>query len=587
MRKLFGRRKDYSDKEYDEWYEGLEEDDEIDDENDEDDEEEIDEDDGEETDEDEDDVEEDEEEDDKDDEDGEDGEDDEIDEEADDEEEDGEDDEDDEEDEEEDGEEDEDDDEDSEDDEDEDEDSEDEDEDDEDEDEDDEIDDEEDDEDDGEDDEDDEETEEDRREYRRRRRIRNQIIAYSVVGIFVIALVAAGIFVGHRVSTSAQEKRQAEEIAQQLAEQEQAQQDIVIEAPPEIEEETPDEQLDEIVNSCISEMPLEDKVAGLFIITPEALTGVGTVTQAGEGTQAALNEYAVGGLIYFSKNIVDKEQLTAMLSNTGPKSKYPIFLAVDEEGGEVSRVANSDVEVIQVDDMATIGAGGDTTAAYEAGVTIGSYLKELGFNLDFAPVADVTSDNDVLGNRSFGSDAALVSDMVANVAEGLEGTGVSACMKHFPGIGSAEEDTHDGRAEITKTLDEMRASDFLPFEAGIEVGVDFIMVSHAVASGIDAEGKPSSLSESVITNVLRGELGYNGIVITDALNMGAVTEYYTSEEAAVMAIEAGADMLLMPEDFEAAYNAVLSAVQNGTISEERINESLRRIYRVKYADKLQ
>lgn len=432
-----------------------------------------------------------------------------------------------------------------------------------------------------------EDDEEDRREYRRKRRIRNQIIAYGVVGLLAAILVGIGIFVGHHISVSVKEKRLAQEQAEQLVQQQEPE-DLVIEAPPVIEEVTYDEQLEEIVNSCISEMPLEDKVAGLFIVTPESLTGVGTVTQAGEGTQNALNEYAVGGFIYFSKNIIDKEQLIEMLSNTTPKSKYPIFLAVDEEGGEVSRVASSDIEVIQVDDMATIGSNGDTTAAYEAGVTIGSYLNELGFNLNFAPVADIASaDSAVLGNRSFGDDATIVADMTGNIIEGMEGTGISACMKHFPGIGSTDGDTHDGRVEITKSLDEMRTSDFLPFEAGIESGVDCIMVSHAIATGIDTEGLPSSLSEQVITTVLRGELGYDGVVITDALNMGAITEYYTSEEAAVMAIEAGADMLLMPEDFEAAYNAVLTAVQDGTISEERINESLRRIYRIKYADKLE
>lgn len=451
----------------------------------------------------------------------------------------------------------------------------------------DEVDDEEDDEEEIEDDEDEDE-EEDRRAYRHRRRVRNQIIVYSVVGICVAILVGAGIFVGHRISSSLKEKRFEQEQAEMLQQQEQEQENLVIEAPPAIEEATHDEQLEEIVNSCISEMPLEDKVAGLFMVTPETLTGVGTVTQAGEGTQKALNEYAVGGFIYFDKNIKDKEQLTEMLSNTTPKSKYPIFLAVDEEGGEVSRVANSSIEVIQVDDMAAIGANGDATAAYEAGVTIGSYLSELGFNLDFAPVADVApGDSAVLGNRSFGTDAAVVADMTGNIIEGLEGTGISACMKHFPGLGSTTEDTHEGRVEITKSLDEMRSSDFLPFEKGIEAGVDCIMVSHAVATAIDAEGLPSSLSEAVITNVLRGELGYDGIVITDALDMSAVTEYYTSEEAAVMAIEAGADILLMPEDFEAAYHALLAAVQDGKISEERINESLRRIYRVKYADKLE
>jgi beta-N-acetylhexosaminidase len=302
-----------------------------------------------------------------------------------------------------------------------------------------------------------------------------------------------------------------------------------------------------------------------------------------------LNEYAVGGLIYFSQNILDRDQITEMLSNTTSMSKYPIFLAVDEEGGSVSRVANSDIDVIQVDDMATIGATEDTTQAYEAGVTIGAYLSEIGFNVDFAPVSDVVSEDgsSALQDRSFGSDAQLVSDMVSNVVDGIEGTGVSSCLKHFPGIGSASEDTHDGRVEIDKTLDEMRQTDFLPFQAGIDAGADFVMVSHATASQIDEDGLPSSLSSTIMTDILRDELNFEGVIITDALNMSAITDYYTSAEAAVKAIQAGADMLLMPEDFKEAYDAVLAAVQDGTISEDRIDDSLRRIYRIKYADKLE
>ncbi len=438
-------------------------------------------------------------------------------------------------------------------------------------------------------DEDEEESEEDRRAYRHRRRIRNQIIAYAVVLVIVGALAAGVVVVGKNISNSVKEKRQAEELVkQQEEEQAQEAQNIVIEEPEEIP--VPEEEVDylgEIVESYISEMPIEDKVAGLFVVRPEAITGVGTVTQAGEGTQSALDKYAVGGLVYFSQNIIDKEQLSGMLSGTVPKSRYPIFLAVDEEGGEISRVANSTIEVTKTDDLATIGASGDTAKAYESGATIGNYLKELGFNVDFAPVADLSVEGGILGDRTFGSDAGMVSGMVSSMVGGIEEAGVSACLKHFPGVGDAGEDTHDGRVEITKSLEEMRTSNFIPFKAGIDAGVDFVMVSHVTATSLDGDGNPCSLSSAVITDILRNELGFEGIVITDALDMTAITDYYTSEDAAVMAIKAGADMLLMPEDFEAAYAAVLAAVQDGTISEERINESLRRIYRVKCADKLE
>ncbi len=447
------------------------------------------------------------------------------------------------------------------------------------------------DEDDSEEDEDDEEEdEEDRRAYRRRRRIRNQIIAYAVVFVLLAALIAGGVVIGIGVAGKLREKRQAaeeEKLQEQLAAEQEAEaaHDVAIGAPEEMEE--PEEDyMGELVDAILSEMPLEDKVAGMFIVTPEALTGYSTVTQAGDVTQEALNKYAVGGLIYFAKNIEDEEQLKALLSGTESMSRYPIFLGVDEEGGTVSRVAGSGIGVIQVGDMAAIGESGDTSQAYEAGLTIGAYLKDMGFNLDFAPVADVAAAGEgELGDRVFGSDPALVSEMVANLVDGLEGTGVSSCLKHFPGIGDVEGDTHDGKVETAKTLDEMRASDFPTFQAGIDAGADFVMVSHVTAGAVDEASVPCSMSETIM-NVLRDELGFEGVIITDALDMGAITEYYTSGEAAVQAIAAGADMLLMPENFQEAYEGVLAAVKDGTIPEERINESLERIYRIKCADKL-
>ncbi len=443
-----------------------------------------------------------------------------------------------------------------------------------------------------EDDEDEDYDEEaERRAYRHRRRVRNQIIVYMVIFFLVVAVAGGGFAIGRKVFSVVQQKRQEaekEKAEKEAAEEEPPEEEMVIDTPEPAEEEPEEEEdlLGGLAESYYSEMPIETKVAGLFMVTPESITGVKTATKAGDGTQEALNQYAVGGLIYFGQNILDKEQITTMLSSTASKSSYPIFLAVDEEGGDVSRVANSKVEVTKVDDMAAIGAGGDASKAAEAGATIGSYLKEIGFNVDFAPVADVAVEGSALGNRSFGSDPQMVGEMVAGAVGGIEGAGVSACLKHFPGLGSTTEDTHDGRVEITKSLEEMRASDFVPFRAGIEAGADFVMVSHVAAPALDEDNVPSSLSKKVITDVLRGELGFEGVVITDALDMTAITEYYPPEEAAVMALEAGADMLLMPEDFEKAYNAVLAAVQDGTISEERIDESLDRIYRVKCAGKL-
>ena len=208
--------------------------------------------------------------------------------------------------------------------------------------------------------------------------------------------------------------------------------------------------------------------------------------------------------------------------------------------------------------------------------------------MNFAPVADINVvENSFIKDRAYGSDPAQVGTMVAANVEGMQETGVSACLKHFPGIGSTSEDTHAGMAGSERTVEEFNQAEFTVFQSGIDAGAQMVMVSHLSVPGITGDNTPSSLSAIVITDILRGQLGYNGIVITDAMDMAAVTAYYTSDQAAVMALSAGADMILMPEDFEAAYNGVLEAVNNGTLTEERIDESLRRIFRVKYKDKVE
>lgn len=428
-----------------------------------------------------------------------------------------------------------------------------------------------------------------RRQWRHKRRIRNQIIAYIVTGILLVGIIAgAGIGV-HTAVRAMNDKKHAEELQAQLEELEETE-PVVVEAPEEPIAEEPVEEksyLDEIVDACISEMPLEDKVKGLFIITPEALTGTDIVVRAGDTTKEKLGEHPVGGLIYAEQNFKDEQQLKEMLSNTASYSKYPIFLSVEEEGGSISRVAKAGL-ADNVGDMKAIGEGQDTARAKEAGATIGGYLSGYGFNLAFAPVADVAMDgNETIGDRSFGNNAGEVSTMVAASVEGFAESGVSACLKHFPGLGCTDEDTNAGMASTEKTLEDFETTDFLSFQAGIDAGVEFVLVSHLSVPGITGDNTPSSLSEQMITEVLRGNLGFEGIVVTDAMNMGAITEYYTSDQAAVMALQAGADMILMPEDFETAYNGVLEAVNNGTLTEERIDESLRRIYRVKYKDKVE
>lgn len=347
-------------------------------------------------------------------------------------------------------------------------------------------------------------------------------------------------------------------------------------------------ELEREVRERVSEMKLEEKVAQMFMITPEALTGYSQVTTAGEVTYQALKEYPVGGIIYFSSNIIEPEQLREMTRNVQDYaveiSGIPIFLGIDEEGGMVTRIARNDAfEVERFPDMWEIGKDGDLEYAHYVGETIGTYLKDNGLNLDFAPDADVltNSENKVIGKRAFSDDALLTAEMAVNVMQGLESQNVYACMKHFPGHGGTVGDTHQGYAYTERIIEELRQEELIPFQYGIENGISFIMVSHIALPNIIGDETPASTSKYIVTDILRDEMGYDGIVITDAMNMGAITTCYNSADAAIAAVLAGVDIVLMPGDFKAAYQGVMDAVVNGEIEEERINESVKRILRVK------
>jgi beta-N-acetylhexosaminidase len=444
-------------------------------------------------------------------------------------------------------------------------------------------------------------TREERSLQRRKRRIRNQIIAY-VTAVILLAGIVGGANVGVQSlldflrSYQAAKANASEPVINIKEEEATADEATVNTKPPEEEiaavpEPEPEPEptaeisvLDLIVENCLAELSLEEKIAALFILTPELLTGADNVTRAGDMTREKLLAYPVGGLVYFGTNIQSASQITEMLENTRNMSKYPLFLAVDEEGGRVARLAAKNLAA-NVGPMRDIGETLDPQNAKEAGEAIAAYLSEFGFNVNFAPVADVDFglENSPIGDRSFGDDPVAAAEMVKAFVLGTKQAGVHSTLKHFPGIGSTVTDTHVSMAVTERTLEELHGFEFLPFIAGIEAGADLIMVSHVSAPNVTDDNTPASLSKKMITEILRGELGYDGIVITDAMNMGAITEYYTAADASVRALQAGADMILMPESFEEAYIGITEAVQSGKITEERINESLRRIYRVKYA----
>ena len=364
----------------------------------------------------------------------------------------------------------------------------------------------------------------------------------------------------------------------------------------------------EAIKAIIDKMTLEQKVAQLFVVSPETLTGVDSVQYAGDMTYQALQDYPVGGIVFAKDNIDSSSQFGTMTDNLQSYSEeisgLPLFLAAAEEGGSASVLGNNDnldeyYENSYSDDgsdyssssansvhsgapsMSEIGRKDDSTNAYEAGKSIGSLMSAYGLNLDLAPVADVLSGNSTgIGNRTFGTDAQTVSDMALEVIRGIQEEDVNAAMKYFPGYGAASSNM-SGFPVINSSLDELKKKEFLPYSNAIAQGMDFVMVGHISVPNVTGDDTPASLSEKMISEVLRKDLGFKGIVMTDYLNDKTIVKNYGAADAAVKAIQAGADLLLEPDDLEAAYEGVLKAVKKGDITEDRLDESIYRILRVK------
>lgn len=340
----------------------------------------------------------------------------------------------------------------------------------------------------------------------------------------------------------------------------------------------------------LASMTLEQKVAQLFVVTPEQLVcRKEPVLDAGPLTRAALQERPVGGLIFFGRNISDPAHFSELVHGCARLSRQAgvgveAFRMVDEEGGTVARIAKSGAfDVPTFPDMAQIGATHDPARARELGQAVGTYLARLGFNVDLAPVADVLVNprNKIIGSRSFGSDPKLVATMAVDEARAMREMGVLPCAKHFPGHGGTTTDSHEGAATLDRTKDELRTCEFLPFWAFSFFRLPLIMVGHIQTPRAAADGLPASLSPTVIDGWLRGELGFSGVVISDALDMGAITQDFGSAEAAVRFIEAGGDLALMPQRFDRAYQGILDAVAAGRLTEARIDQSVLRILAIK------
>lgn len=348
----------------------------------------------------------------------------------------------------------------------------------------------------------------------------------------------------------------------------------------------------------LDQLSLREKVGQLFVIRPDQLlTDISEdsihdskkkgVTSVSDQMRNILKQYPAGGFAVFGKNITSPEQLKALNAQLKSACSVPPIIAVDEEGGRVARVANANgFSVPKVGSMEKIGKTGVPDNARYAALQIGDYLNEYGFTMDFAPDSDINTNpkNIVIGDRAFGSDPQLVSKMAEAYIDGLHECGILSVIKHFPGHGDTAEDTHTGYVAVHKTWQELLDTELIPFIDNFE-NTDAVMVAHITLDHVTDDGLPATLSKQLITGKLREELGYDGLVITDALAMGAIEKNYSSAEAVITAFDAGNDILLMPHSYTEAFNGLVEAVIDGRISEERLNESVLRILRAKSSER--
>lgn len=340
------------------------------------------------------------------------------------------------------------------------------------------------------------------------------------------------------------------------------------------------------IRSLVDSMTTEQKVAQLFIISPEALTNSNEQhTYTDETLARYLRIYPVGGILFYGGNLIYPDQTKSLLRSitevVSDACGIKPFLAVDEEGGSVARIASKNAfGVRNVGNMRAICTGSD---AYNAAAYIGSYLSELGFNLDFAPDSDVYTNpqNEIVRYRSFGADPYFVSDCVLAQLSAFADKGIISCVKHFPGHGATDGDTHNGMAYVNKTWDELRERELVPFISAVNAGVPVVMIGHFTLPYVTGDSIPCSLSYDVITEKLKNELGFNGLVITDDLSMVAISMDYSPAQSVIAAFKAGADLLLMSDDFLPAYTGMINAVNSGEISMNRIDESVYKILSLK------
>ena len=327
-------------------------------------------------------------------------------------------------------------------------------------------------------------------------------------------------------------------------------------------------------------MTTREKICQLLIVHPEVLTGGGTVTSMTDDLAAALRDYPVGGFLLSAGNMTSGEQLAALTSALSAADATAPLVTVDEEGGRVARLMNT-VGTTKLNSMYSYRSLG-TQGAYDNAQTLAHDIAAYGFNTDFAPVADVWTNkrSNAIGDRAYSDDYDEAATLVAAAVSGFRDAGVICCLKHFPGHGSTAADSHNGAATVDKTLPQLRQEDLKPFVSGIAAGADMVMVGHLTVPTMD--DVPASLSHKIVTNLLRYDLGFRGVIVTDGLQMQALAQY-TDGEKAVLALAAGNDMLLEIGDVPGAVAAVEQALADGTLTQAALDASALRVLQLKLA----
>lgn len=331
--------------------------------------------------------------------------------------------------------------------------------------------------------------------------------------------------------------------------------------------------------TMVEAMSLDEKIYQLFIVSPETLSGGEAVTEVNDAVRDGFSRYPVGGIALSGFNIKDREQVIKLTEGLQSASSIPLFTAMFAEGGGAGLAS---IENMGITAQPAKRELADGQAAYDSAKLLGEELAALGLNLEFAPVADTAVDAEGEADaRFYSADPAVVGTMAENTVRGLRDGGAATVLSHFPGQGSAVRDESDGKLRSDRTYEELQEKELLPFIGSISAGADLVMVSHMINASITKTDMECTMSTNVMTNILRNTMGFPNVIITDTLSGQGITGYYSAGAAALTAFEAGADMLLLPENVEDAAAAIKGAVSSGRISEMRINESVSRILKVK------